>query len=199
MRNDVICGPLSAGLICLAAITAGAQSSKEWNQCVGKENVTVDQLIAGCSSVIRNGGGTRETLALAFVGRGSALMAKGDVDGAIQDYGQALSLNPNNFLAFNNRGFAYAAEGDFERAIQDYDQALLLNPNAALTFYNRGFALAAKAEFDHAIEDYDRAIGSNSNFSQAFLNRGFAYAAKGILIARLRITIRRSDSIPTSR
>jgi len=132
MHNDVVCGFFGAGLVlvgCLTATPTSAQSSKEWNQCVGKEKVTVDRLIAGCSSVIRSGGGTLETLALAFVGRGSALVTKGDVDGAIQDYGQALSLNPNNFLTFNNRGFAYAAKGNFERAIQDYDQALLLNPN----------------------------------------------------------------------
>jgi hypothetical protein len=47
---------------------------------------------------------------------------KGDLDGAIQDYGQALSLNPNNFLAFNNRCFAYAGKENFERAIQDFQQ-----------------------------------------------------------------------------
>ena len=121
MRNDVICG-LGASLIWLTAIAAGAQSSKEWNQCAGKENVSVDQLIASCSSVIQSGGGTRETLALAFVDRGSALTMKGDLDGAIQDYGQALSLNPNNFLAFNNRCFAYAGKENFERAIQDFQQ-----------------------------------------------------------------------------
>jgi len=61
-----------------------------------KESVTIDQVIAGCSSVIHNGRGTPETLAQALIGRGSALLTKGDITGAIQDFSQALSLNPNN-------------------------------------------------------------------------------------------------------
>ena len=117
MHNDVVCGFFGAGLVlvgCLTATPTSAQSSKEWNQCVGKENVTVDRLIAGCSSVIRSGGGTLETLALAFVGRGSALVTKGDVDGAIQDYGQALSLTKSKqFFGFQQSGLCVCSERKF--------------------------------------------------------------------------------------
>jgi tetratricopeptide (TPR) repeat protein len=37
---------------------------------------------------------------------------------AIQDYNQAIELNPKDFNTFNNRGTAYAKLKQFEKAIQ---------------------------------------------------------------------------------
>ena len=69
----------------------------------------------------------------------------GQYDRAIQDYDQAIRLNPNWAEAFNNRGRAYSDKGQHDRAIQDLDQAIRLNPNFAEAFYNRGHAYADKA------------------------------------------------------
>jgi tetratricopeptide (TPR) repeat protein len=41
---------------------------------------------------------------------------------AIQDYNQAIELNPKDARVFNNRGLAYADLKQFEKAIQDYNQ-----------------------------------------------------------------------------
>jgi tetratricopeptide (TPR) repeat protein len=43
---------------------------------------------------------------------------------AIQDYDQAIELNPKDFNVFNNRGNVYADLKQFEKAIQDYNQAI---------------------------------------------------------------------------
>ena len=83
-----------------------AEISGEWNRCAGK-NTTLDQQIDGCTVVIRSGGETPERLVQAFMSRGFAYMTKGDYDLAIQDYDQAIRLDPLNALALNNRGFAY--------------------------------------------------------------------------------------------
>jgi Tfp pilus assembly protein PilF len=40
----------------------------------------------------------------------------------IQDYNQAIELNPKDARVFNNRGTAYADSKQFEKAIQDYNQ-----------------------------------------------------------------------------
>ncbi|MEA5532191.1 tetratricopeptide repeat protein, partial [Dolichospermum sp. UHCC 0684] len=53
----------------------------------------------------------------------------GDVKGAVEDYNQALRLNPNQGEAYYNRGLARKILGDLEGAIEDYNQALRLNPN----------------------------------------------------------------------
>jgi tetratricopeptide (TPR) repeat protein len=102
-----------------------------------------------------------------------------DGSAAIQDYDQAIKLNPNDTHAFNNRGNAYANKGQYDRAIQDYDQAIKLDPNYAAAFDGRGFAYNAKGQYDRAIQDYDQAIKLNPNDAYAFNGRGVAYNAKG--------------------
>ena len=40
----------------------------------------------------------------AFNNRGASRAAKGDLEGALQDYDQAIRLDPSSALPFNNRG-----------------------------------------------------------------------------------------------
>ena len=74
---------------------------------------------------------------------------------AIQDYDQAVRLNPGNPDHFVSRGVAYDAKGQYDRAIQDYDQAIRLRPGFVLAFVDRGIAYANKDQYDRAIQDYD--------------------------------------------
>ena len=46
--------------------------------------------------------------------------SKGNIDGAISDYNQALELNPKLADAYFNRGFARQLQGDFEGALSDF-------------------------------------------------------------------------------
>ena len=53
---------------------------------------------------------------------------RGDLDRAIQDYTEAIALNPDLAEAYNNRGNAYWEKGDHDQAIKDFDRAIVLNP-----------------------------------------------------------------------
>ena len=65
-------------------------------------------------------------LADAYNNRGNAYAAKGEYDRAIDDYNQALQLNPNDTEAYNNRGIVYGAKGDKQKAIADFQTCLKL-------------------------------------------------------------------------
>ena len=93
------------------------------------DGVSLDLKISGCSTVILSGTLSNSDLALAYNNRGSAYSDKGQHDRAIQDYDQAIKLNPSNARAYYNRGIAYSAKGQHDRAIQDYDQAIKLDPS----------------------------------------------------------------------
>ncbi len=74
------------------------------------------------------------------------LPRKGQHDRAIEDYDQAIKLNPKLAIAFFNRGAAYSDKGQHDRAIQDYDQAIKLDPSDADNFYERSLAKAKKGD-----------------------------------------------------
>ena len=82
---------------------------------------------------------------------------RGDYQGAIEDFTQALRLNPQDAIAFNNRGLAYANQGDYQPAIADYNQALRLNPQDAEAYYNRGLAYRKLGDTQQAITDLRKA------------------------------------------
>lgn len=60
---------------------------------------------------------------------GVARKNKGDLDGAIQDYTEAIRLNPDNDPAYNNRGVARKNKVDLDGAIQDFTEAIRLKPD----------------------------------------------------------------------
>jgi tetratricopeptide (TPR) repeat protein len=62
----------------------------------------------------------------AFYNRGLAYAQEGDYDRAIQDYNQALLINPKFGVGFRFRGIAYAHKEAYLRAIADWSRWLWL-------------------------------------------------------------------------
>ena len=63
-------------------------------------------------------------LALAYNNRGNTYNALGQDQRAIQDYDQAIQLDPQNTPAYYNRGLAYQSLGEDEKAISDFRKVL---------------------------------------------------------------------------
>ncbi|MEH1874339.1 tetratricopeptide repeat protein [Nostoc sp.] len=98
----------------------------------------------------------------------------GNYEGAIEDFNQAIELDPKNALAYNRRGDAYYRLGDYEQAQADSSQAILLNPQDANAYFDRGFALSELGKYKEAIADYTQAIKLNSQDAYAYYGRGLA-------------------------
>jgi tetratricopeptide (TPR) repeat protein/S1-C subfamily serine protease len=104
--------------------------------------------------------------------RGNVRYELGDKQGAIQDYNQAIKINPNDALAYNNRGIVRNELGDKQGAIQDCNQAIKINPNDALAYNNRGIVRNDLGDKPGAIDDFNLAIKFNPNYALAYNNRG---------------------------
>jgi Flp pilus assembly protein TadD len=99
---------------------------------------------------------------------------------AIEDYTEAIRLNPNYYQAYNNRGSARENLGDKKGAIIDFNSALKINPNYATGYYNRGVARLNLGDNDEvAMTDFNQALKINPNYAQAYVNRGIAHRRLG--------------------
>ena len=88
---------------------------------------------------------------------GDKYAAQGNYQKAIEEYTEAIRIDPEHHVAFFNRGVAYYELGEYERAIQDYDEAIRLNPQDARAYYNRGGAYVALGKTKEAERDFQKA------------------------------------------
>lgn len=124
-----------------------------------------------------------ESIATDDLGAGLAAHGRGDHQGAIKRYTQAIdsgSLSKANLaIAHNNRGNAYDDEGDTASAVADYDRAIRLDAAFTEAYFNRAYALYRLGRMDAALRDFDRAIQLDPLNASAYFNRSFTHAAKG--------------------
>jgi len=109
-----------------------------------------------------------------FLIQGEEKHKKGDYQGAVAAYNQAIALNPNLAGAYNNRGLARFYLGDKHGAVADFNEALRINPNLAEAYYNRGVVRSGLGDKQGAVADYNEALRINPNLALAYYNRGNA-------------------------
>src|SRR5579863_5509099 len=89
---------------------------------------------------------------------GIALQYKGDLEGAIKEYREALRLNSDSPVVRKNLGFALWAKGDFEGAASHLREVVRAKPDYPLAHYNLGVALQAKGDGDDSLSEYRDAV-----------------------------------------
>jgi tetratricopeptide (TPR) repeat protein len=142
-----------------------------------------------------------------FLDRGILFAMRGDYDMAIEDFTEAIRLNPDMAGAYMLRGRALFASvsrvtsvGEnfsgvgtmstggrvsaeqvriYDLAIEDLTQAIRLDPNSSVAYVERGRAYSDKGDYDRAIADYNQALRINPDLAVAYNNRGNAYYNKG--------------------
>lgn len=117
--------------------------------------------------------------AMAHFNCGVAYSAVQDFQSAIEQYNEALALNPGHVPAYTNRGIAKDALERFEDAIADFNEAIRIDPQNEKAYFGRGSAKAELGQYSEAIEDYEGAIRVNSKYAIAYLGRGDVQAALG--------------------
>ena len=114
----------------------------------------------GCAST--SGPTAESTLssnqAQAHLEKGRMLSAKGDPDGAIAAYREAIRLDPDYVKAHNNLGTALYAKGDLDGALAEFRAVLRLDPNHVYAHMNLGIVLQQKGDLEGALEEYRTAV-----------------------------------------
>ncbi len=110
---------------------------------------------------------------------GKAYSAVQDFQNAIEQYSEAIRLNPEDAHAYTNRGIAKDALKRFEDAIADFNEAICIDPKNYKAYNGRGSSKAALGRFEEATADYDTAIRINPEYAKAYSNRGADKVALG--------------------
>lgn len=119
------------------------------------------------------------TATIAYNNLGNAYLANGQVDMAIDQYHNALRLEPDFEKAHNNLGNAYFSKGLFDMAIDQYRDALKLRPDYAEAHFDLGNAYFSKDLFDRAIDQYRDALRLKPDYGEAHYNLGLIYLNRG--------------------
>ncbi len=144
-----------AGAIVKEALGRNADSSQTadlyWLQGLltldsGKRRAAYD------AALIRNSGHL-----LARFCRGIYRELEGDTQGAVEDYGRVVRMNPRFYLAFHNRAMVFIRQGDFDRAFADWDRVLSLQPRFASAHVGRGEARRRQKNYTAALAELRKA------------------------------------------
>jgi serine/threonine-protein kinase len=114
-----------------------------------------------------------------------------DFQGAIEDYTQALQLDPGHPKACYRRGLARQALGDLQGAITDFSQAIALRatqgeePSGAVAaaqaelYLQRAIAYLGSNALEAALADCEQALRLNPALALAHFYRGLARQGLG--------------------
>ena len=92
---------------------------------------------------------------------------------AINDFDEALKIDPNLALAKNNRGVAYSQLKDNKEALEDFNDYINSGlDDADLSFYNKAILEVSLEKFEDALENIDSAIISEPQNQNYIFSRG---------------------------
>ena len=126
------------------------------------------------------------------------LWEKGDLDGAISNYQQALDLQPDFFQAHANLGSVYAKTEDFDKALKHYEEAIALQPEIAALYSNTAEILNQAASHEHARQFARKALEKQPDFVPALTNLGNALIGLDEKDAALEVLLRAKQLSPDS-
>ena len=96
---------------------------------------------------------------------------KGSYAESIEDFSQALKINPNLEEAYYNRGEAYLQAGRTDEALKDLNKAVELSPNEAMNYFKRGRVQYALQKYQLALWDLNKSVDLNPNNEEAYVER----------------------------
>jgi len=100
----------------------------------------------------------------------AALQINQNLDEAMKNYKQALTIAPKNFIALNNLAHIYLQKQLLDQAEKNAEKALELQPNQAYILDTYGQILLAKNDYQRALKYFSKAVSDESVIDDIYLN-----------------------------
>src|SRR5581483_4766987 len=174
---------LPLALMLAPPMGARAASPADWKDC--EEGYPEDKKIAACNRILQGKKGSAADLAKATRLRGYGYSFKKDYARALNDFSEAIRLNPQDTTSFHARAWLYKERGELDKAIADYTEALRVKPSGGTYFARgqvyrqRGDEAEAVADFTASVRSYDEEIARDPASKGAFYGRSIAHRELG--------------------
>lgn len=113
------------------------------------------------------------------IAKGNALLDRGDLGGAEEQFRHATELNPRNAGARYNLGLVLARSNDQQGARREFLEAIALDPKLAPAYNALGLSYKKEGQYSEARADFLKAIRINPQYAEAKNNLGTLDAVQG--------------------
>jgi len=111
---------------------------------------------------------------IAFYDRGLYYYEVGQWNEALNDFTQAIDLQPSYYEAVHNRGLVYRKQKLLPQALQDFNRSIELKTTDAKAYIHRGNTLNDLKRYQEALQDFNIALQLAPDNILAYFNRGLA-------------------------
>ena len=101
------------------------------------------------------------------------------LDAALEQFREALKIDPTMGDAYNNIGKILERKGEDDEALKQYLQAVKYKPYLAAPYFNIGALYARRRRYPEALQEYQKAIVRDPGNCDAFIGKGAALLATG--------------------
>ncbi len=129
---------------------------------------------------------------------GDNLYQDGNIAAAIEEYQNALMLDPLDSNVHNSLGVCYGMQGRYEEAASEFDFVLRLNPDEIMALYNRAVIFHLAGDTDLSRSFVEKALARNDDIFEIILLAGKIYLENGELANALSFLEKAVSSRPKS-
>jgi len=108
------------------------------------------------------------------------LRRRGDINGAVAQYREAIALDPDMALAYSNLGALLQSKGELAQAESLYRKTIELRPGYALAWNNLGIVRYKRGDGNGSVQAFRRAIELAPDDAGAVYNLGRTYQQAGM-------------------
>ena len=108
-----------------------------------------------------------DELSAVYQGRGYAAASNQQYQNAINDYGEAAKLTPQNVRVYEQRAAVEMKIQDYDKALADYSEVIKLKPNEVRYVNYRAYIYELKNDSNNALADTEKVLKQDPNNQEA--------------------------------
>jgi tetratricopeptide (TPR) repeat protein len=140
----------------LARDGAEASKNQEWDKAIDllRKATALDHKYA-------------PNLAAVYQQRGYAAATNQQFQDAINDYGEAIKINPEDPRMYEQRAAVEMKLNDYDKALADYSEAIKLKPNEVRYYLYRSYIYETKGDIKNSMADTEKVLKIDPNNQEA--------------------------------